>query len=209
MKSHCVEVGRAAGYYSGAEIGKSKQRALQTERHYRVVDGEYSFGFGKISFKFVGHAREFFSFVVLAHIRFYNAHSFYILLNGFVERVVTFEYFFKYRHGEFCHDYYRKQQNRHGYEKYPRQLRIYGKAHDYREYKHKRTTDGGTYYHHERHLNVADIGRKTSYQRRRAEFVDIGKRITLYRAEHIVSEIFCKARRSLCSEFAAQHTGNE
>ena len=201
-------VGKHCGYLSYVDsrsaAGYGKARAdsqneyhieIQTELHYWGIERHYALRASEITHNVLGCRAELFFFVIFARKSLYNAHSADVFLDSFIEAIVFLENTAESRHRVLCDK--QKSANKDGNNNYEGGCKrsTHDVCHDDSEKEHKRRTYSRAYYHHIRHLRVADIRGKTCNEGCRGKFVDILKRIGLDLSEKISAQVLCESRR--------------
>ena len=127
----------------------------------------------------------------------YNAHTAYVFLDGLVKSIVLLENATECGHCLSCNKKKTRDKNRNDYNEGCCKCTAHNVRHYDREDKHQRAADCGTDDHHIGHLYVSNVGRKSCYERRCREVVNVLKGVGLDLAEKIAAKILCESRARL------------
>ena len=170
------------------------------ELHEGAIEGEDFFGLQEVLAHVVRLRGKFLRLIVLTHEALDHAHGLHVFLHGVVEPVVFFEHGLEKRHRSLCHQIQAEAQHGDNAREDEGQLLADADGHDARENQHHRRAHRHTGQHHERLLDVCNVGGQTRDERGRREPVDIREREVL----HLIIEVFAQISREACRRRRAE-----
>ena len=170
---------------------------MESTLHGGLVPREDAFGLGEVHLHVRRGAVELLLFVVLADVRFDDACTGNVLLNGFVEVVVLMKDPVEKRHGPLHDEEEDGRKGRDDADEDPRKVPSHDKGHDDGEDHHERAADGRPDDHHEGHLDVGDVRRHAGDEGRRGELIDVFEREVLDLVVDVLSQVLGKSCRCL------------
>ena len=170
------------------------------ELHEGVIEGEDFFGLQEVFAHVVRLRGKFLRLIVLAHEALDHAHGLHVFLHGVVEPVVFFEHGLEKRHRGLCHQIQAEAEHGDNAREDEGQLLADADGHDARENQHHRRAHRHTGQHHERLLDVCNVGGQAGDKRRGGEPVDVREREVLHLIIEVFAKVSCEACRRRCAE---------
>ena len=172
------------------EIADENPADGDAELHEGAIEGEDFFGLQEVFAHVVRLRGKFLRFIVLADEALDHAHGLHVLLHGVIEPVVLFKHSLEKRHCRLRHQV--QAEAEHGDNA---QLLADADGHDACENQHHRRAHRHTGQHHERLLDVCNVGGQTRDERGRGEPVNVREREVLHLIIEVFAKVSCEARR--------------